>query len=125
MYGHTKGYCRRQHRCVKCGDEHIPRTAPNPEILQLNAGYALKTTHPTTRAAKSIEKYYKKETQPHKNHTGTEQSQRVRTQLQNNIILKLLPTVRQTEELTQTTFKPHVQIQTRRKITAPIGNESK
>ena len=79
----------------------IQRIPQNPQILQLNARYALKTTHTTTRVVKSTKKYYKKETQPHKNHTGTEHSQRMKTQLQsNNNILKLLPKVREAEELT-------------------------
>ena len=54
------------------GTNTIQRTAPNLEILQLNTRYALKTTHPITRAVKSTKKYYINEIEPHENHTGTE-----------------------------------------------------
>lgn len=41
-YGHTKTYCRRQHRCVKCGQEHntkqCTKTKDTPAICVLCEG---------------------------------------------------------------------------------------
>ena len=44
-YGHTKTYCRRQHSCVKCGNEH--NTANSPKSPDTPAKCALRAEdHP-------------------------------------------------------------------------------